>query len=110
MVDALSPMMRLPCTVRHGEPGDVDVYGDRPIDTVTETEELCWYGQVIRGETDGVERERWSLYLRPHVEIDANDAVIIGEDEYQVTGHPWRVIHPLTRRASHIEATIERRV
>lgn len=109
MYHPITQAFRVPCEIRHGDPGPVDDYGDHPPATVTTTAERCYLTQHSRGETGPVERERWGLFLRPDVAIDANDIVEVEGGEYQVIGNPWVVIDPATRRRTHIEATLERR-
>jgi hypothetical protein len=103
-------LMVMSCTVHHAEPGAVDEYGDRPVATVTTSDERCWMAQSVRGEDELVETERWLMYLPADVVVDANDAVVVGADTYYVLGKPWVAIDVITGVPHHIEATVERRV
>jgi hypothetical protein len=101
------------CVVDHREPGAADDYGDHPLAVVASSTYPCWFAQTTRREnpegTAAVERERWALYLPADAVIDANDAVWVGDDEFEVHGEPWPVIDPVTTAVSHIETTLERR-
>lgn len=98
-----------PVTVNHRDP-DIppDEYGDHPITTVTTSDHLGYLAQNTRGEDEQIEHERWSLYLRPDVDIDANDEVIAAGMTLEVHGNPWVVIDPVTAEPTHIEATVRR--
>lgn len=106
---AVTQLFVIPSVIRHRDPGPADDYGDHPLATVTETAERCYLAQNSRGEDDYVERERWSYFVRPDAAIDANDEVVVAGARYEVIGSPWRVIDPVTARATHIEALLERR-
>lgn len=110
LLNAVTALMTIPCTVDHTEPGPVDDYGDHPPVVLSSSDHYCWLAQSARGEEDLVEWERWHLYLPPDVVIDANDAVHIGGVTYYVLGSPWVVTDPLTTHATHIEATVIRRI
>lgn len=103
-------LLSLTCTISHQDPGPVDEYGDHPLAEVITTDERCWLAQSTRLEDNGIEAERWLLYLPPTVVIDANDAVVVGPDTFYVRGNPWLVTDPVTTAPSHIEATLERRI
>lgn len=103
-------LMVVPCQVHHADPGDVDEYGDHPIDTVTTTDERCYLWQSQRAERDELEREVWQIAFKPGVAIDANDAVTVRGQTLQVFGAPWVVVDPVTGWDTHIEATVRRHV
>ena len=107
---AIWQLIKVPCTVRHQDPGPVDEYGDHPIAMVTETSELCHPQQSARGETDEIEHERWHVYLRPPSVVDANDVIVVDGMTLEVDGAPWPVIDPLTGWRTHIETTAIRRI
>lgn len=106
---AIHQLIRVSCTVKHSEPGDVDEYGDHPVAVLTETTERCYIAQSSRAEEGDVEVERWRLYFLPHVQVDANDAVDVDGMVLEVLGNPWNVIDPVTGWRTHIEATAVRR-
>jgi hypothetical protein len=104
-------LMRIPCVITHVEAdGPPDEYGD-PTETSTTTPTRCYLAQRSRTEMGltPVEVDRWSLYLPAGTKIDGNDTVGVMGGVFQVIGEPWPVIHPLTLRVNHIEATLERR-
>ena len=103
-------MLTVPCEVDHTDPGPPDEYGNHPATVTTTTTEKCWVAQSTRGEADFVETEKWHIYLRPDVTLDASDAVRVAGEDFYVLGAPWPVIDPLTQRTSHIEATLVRRI
>lgn len=108
---ATDAFLRIPCTIVHVEDtGPDDEYGNATTTTTT-TDTRCYLAQQIRREVGltPVEVDRWLLYLPPGTQIDANDAVVIGPNTWQVIGDPWPVWHPVTLRVNHIEATVERR-
>lgn len=98
-----------PCVVHHVDPGPVDEYGDHPPAVGSATSTRCCMAQNSRGEDAEIERERWSWYGHPEVALDANDEIDVNGATFQVIGDPWRVIDPVTGRATHLEATVERR-
>lgn len=99
----------MPVTINHRDPGDVDEYGDHPPAVLSTTEHKGYLAQNSRGEDEEVERERWSLYLRPDAELDANDEVIAHGMNLELLGNPWLVVDPVTGYPTHIEATVQRR-
>lgn len=106
---AIWQMINVPCVVRHSDPGVMDEYGDHPIEMVTESNEVCHHQQSSRGEADEIEHERWRLYFRPTVLLDANDQVVVAGMTLEVEGNPWRVVDPLTLFETHLEANAIRR-
>lgn len=102
--------MNMRCRIDHIDADtETDEYGNVTY-VSTQTFVRCYLAQNSRREIEGtpVERDRWSLYLPPGVHLDGNDNVTIDETTYQVLGDPWLVIEPVTRRPSHIEATLQR--
>lgn len=106
---AIHQLIRVPCTVHHSDPGDVDPYGDHPIAVQTDSEVRCYLAQSSRAEDVDVEVERWLLYFLPDTVIDANDSVDVHGMTLQLLGNPWVVIDPVTGWLTHIEATAVRR-
>jgi hypothetical protein len=106
---AVHQLIRLPCTIRHSDPGAMDEFGDHPVTVVTETTERCYLTQTRRAEENEVEVERWQLYFLPYVLIDANDVVVVSGMEFEMFGNPWTVTDPVTGFPTHIEATAVRR-
>jgi hypothetical protein len=107
---AIWQLINVPCVVRHSDPGAADEYGDHPVEMVTETNERCHFQQGTAGEADAIEHERWNIYFRPNVDIDANDQVVVAGMTLEVEGNPWRVVDPLTTWETHIEAKAIRRI
>jgi hypothetical protein len=107
---AIHQLIKMACTVRHSDPGDVDEYGDHPVGVITETTERCYIAQSTRGENDDIETERWQVYFLPYVLVDANDSVFVDGMEMQILGNPWLVCDPVTGWRTHIEATAVRRI
>lgn len=101
--------MVTPVTINHRDPGMVDEYGDHPLALVTSTDTKGYLWQSTRGEEDQIEHERWQLALKPDVDLDANDEVLVAGMTMEVLGNPWVVIDPVTTHATHIEATVLRR-
>lgn len=99
----------MPVTINHRDTSDADEYGDLTLTVDSSTDHLGYLAQNNRGETDQIEHERWSLYLRPDAVIDANDEVIAAGMTLEVRGNPWVVIDPVTAEPTHIEATVQRR-
>jgi len=107
---AIHQLIKMPCTIRHSDPGAADEYGDHPVSMVTETTERCYVAQSNRGEADEIEHERWQIYFLPYVLIDANDSVVVDGMTFEVLGNPWAVTDPVTGWRTHIEATAVRRI
>jgi hypothetical protein len=103
-------MIKDECTLHHAEPGVMDEYGDRPIATVTTTDERCYWAQSTASEADEIERERWRVYFLPDTVIDANDFIEYRGNEFYVWGNPWTVNDPVTDHPTHIEAAVVRRI
>jgi hypothetical protein len=106
---AIHQLIRVPCQVRHSEPGGMDEYGDHPIAVLTVTDERCYLTQSTRAEEGDVETERWQVYFLPWTDIDANDTVDVDGMALEVIGNPWKVIDPVTGYRTHIECTAVRR-
>lgn len=100
--------MNVPCVVHHTDPGAVDEYGDHPLSILSSTDELCALQQSTTGEQAGIETEKWALFFKPGVDIDANDSVDVQNMTFQVLGNPWVVTDPLTGWATHIQAQGQR--
>lgn len=100
------------CVIHHVENDATarDEYGNITTDATTTTSR-CYLAQQSRTENnlDNIERERWAGYFPATDLIDANDAVTVGGDEYQVVGQPWAVVDPVTGTVDHLEATLELR-
>lgn len=106
---AIHQLIRMTCTVHHADRATADVYGDEPLEAVTDTTERCHITQASRVEEDEVEAERWHLYFLPSTVIDANDTVDVDGMVLQLWGNPWYVTDPVTGWYTHIEASAVRR-
>lgn len=103
-----STFLRLPCVVHHQVPGPADEYGN-PTLVSTASHSRCWVAQQSRTDLDtGIEVEKWVGYFPPALPLDGDDTVEVQGGTYQVVSTPWVVTDPITKRPSHIEATLDR--
>lgn len=100
-----------PCTiVRRGSSDDGSFYGVEPAeDPVTS---VCEIQQRLREEPAGGgewSRTLWDAFFLPDAPaFDTGDALLVGDEEFEFVGAPWRVRDSLTGRVHHVEATAVR--
>ncbi len=107
----LADLLNLPITIVNRASGDdEDDYGnaiptESPVVTVGELQQIRRDEPGEAGETSDT---RWLLVVPAGTVLNTGDAVIAGNEVYEVVGQPWPARNPRLGVASHIEATVRR--
>ncbi len=108
---SLTALLNRPMTIiRRAGHGAVDAYGNTVYDETLV--EVVGELQQVRRDEPGGEGEtsdtRWALFLPAGTALSTRDIVLVGDEEYEVTGEPWSARNPRTQALSHVEATLRR--
>ncbi len=85
---SLATFINQPCTIITRSDDAVDAYGD-PVKTETQTASLCELqptGAPREAEGGNIGTTTWRLYLEGGVALNADDAIIVDAETYELVG------------------------
>lgn len=98
-----------PCTIRSRTAGTIDAYGDIT-QMETNTSSMCELQPVKTSEVEGgnIGVSTWKLYLQGSVALNADDAVIIDSETYELDGDATPRRNARTGVVDYTEAVVRR--
>ena len=106
---SLATFINQPCTIVQRTADTVDTFGDQS-KTETSTAALCELQPVKESEVEGgnIGVTTWRLYLAGEVDLNADDAVIVDSESYELVGDAIPRRNSRTGEVDYTEAVVRR--